>query len=692
MEWTEILFNTIEEMIEAKKKKADIVFEKLSDDKKERFRTVIRKEINDNIETGAYRPLSLEESAQVRANHPDKILQSRYVLVEKNIEADDVEKARSDGIILKDEGDRSTKAKARHVMKGFSEWGAEEYDAATPQVARESMMMVLQVLCSMSWTPGYLDFTQAFHSGDAIQRELYAEQPAEGIPNMHKKQLLKILKCCYGLLDGPYAWYVHLQKLLTQDLGYEMSRADPCLFFLFDTQRRIKGIIGVATDDLLHGGDDDHWQRMKTIQKRYKLGKFGYGDGRFSGKEIKCVDGGIKVCQPMYTQEKIHPIPVSKSRKAEKMSYCTPEEVHLMRGLLGSLAWLAKESRPDLSGRIAILQQSMPRPYVQDLLEANVLAKEAREDDKLGVILRPVPLQHLRVGTVTDASWGNARGEDLEAHGTDFWEETPSHWIRHHVQLRRLRFHPGASTDGPDLTQISEQRTTKPNGREEIVDNWNGEISLLNGAPWTGTTEFEKSAALRKSKTSEKFLQRSRTSSQAGFLVFFFDDRMEDAEDDFPVSVIQWKSYRLKRNTVNTLSAECQALVAGIGEIHWQRFLLLEVLGYKPILTDWQELMQKIPFTAVTDSKSLYDTLTTTSNAATHIEDKRTAIDVTILKGDFKRTRGRIRWIPGDFMLSDSLTKKMSALGLKRLLKNGRWSLNRDGCQRLRSKQLLLLA
>ena len=105
---------------------------------------------------------------------------------------------------------------------------------ATPQVSRESMMMVLQVLCSMSWTPGYLDFTQAFHSGDAIPRELYAEPPAEGIPGLDKNQLLKVLKCCYGLLDGPYAWYVHLQKLLVQDLGYERSKADPCLFFLID--------------------------------------------------------------------------------------------------------------------------------------------------------------------------------------------------------------------------------------------------------------------------------------------------------------------------------------------------------------------------------------------------------------------------------------------------------------------------
>ena len=37
-------------------------------------------------------------------------------------------------------------------------------------------------MASMGWVPGFADFTQAFHSGDPIDRELYAEQPAEGLP------------------------------------------------------------------------------------------------------------------------------------------------------------------------------------------------------------------------------------------------------------------------------------------------------------------------------------------------------------------------------------------------------------------------------------------------------------------------------------------------------------------------------
>ena len=37
-------------------------------------------------------------------------------------------------------------------------------------------------------------------------------------------------------------------RVLTKELGYEASVADPCLFLLFDQDRRLRGIISVATD------------------------------------------------------------------------------------------------------------------------------------------------------------------------------------------------------------------------------------------------------------------------------------------------------------------------------------------------------------------------------------------------------------------------------------------------------------
>ena len=91
--------------------------------------------------------------------------------------------------------------------------------------------------------------------------------------------------------------------------------------------------------------------------------------------------------------------------------------------------------------------------------------------------------------------------------------------------------------------------------------------------------------------------------------------------------------------------------------------------------------MASTPFIAITDSKSLYDTVSKCRNTASHISDKRTAIDVTILKSDFKKTQGQIRWVEGSRLIADSLTKRISGSFLRNVLEKGQGSLSEKGFQ-----------
>ena len=334
----------------------------------------------------------------------------------------------------------------------------------------------------------------------------------------------------------------------------------------------------------------------------------------------------------------------------------------------------------------------MPRPFVQDMLDTNALAKEALSEPELGIQFHPIPLQFLRIGTVTDASWGNARQGELEQGSLDFWEERADCWVRHHRQPRTMLFHPGGAGDGPDLLDIGPHRATYSDG-ERHDDEWNTASSFgtWGDSLWTGQTVFSKATRDHK-KVNEKFLQRTKVGSQAGYLIFFYDQRLETEEKGHFISLVDWKSFRVKRNTVNTLSAECQALVSGVGAIYWQRFLLQESRGHSLSLSNWAEVLGQVPFIAVTDSKSLYDTLVKLGNAGSRIEDKRTAIDVTLLRGDMSSTRGQVRWVPEEYMIADSLTKRMSAEMLKRIMRFGKWSLSREGCIELRQNQLLMLS
>ena len=143
--------------------------------------------------------------------------------------------------------------------------------------------------------------------------------------------------------------------------------------------------------------------------------------------------------------------------------------------------------------------------------------------------------------------------------------------------------------------------------------------------------------------------------------------------------MVSWKSSRLKRKTVNTLSAECQAMINAVGNIHWLRFLMLEALGHRLTNSDWEHQLASIPYVAVTDSKSLFDCMNKLVCTYTQTADKRTAIDIAILKDDLKRTGGHTRWVEGSNMLSDPLTKKMKGSFLRSVCNQGTWSLNLQG-------------
>ena len=117
------------------------------------------------------------------------------------------------------------------------------------------------------------------------------------------------------------------------------------------------GIIALATDDMVHGGTKVHWKNMESLKQRYKMGKYTTGNGKFTGKEIvQNEDGSIRVHQGQYIRENVKEIELSRQRKRQRYSKCTATEVTALRTLVGALAWVSKETRPDLSGRVALLQ------------------------------------------------------------------------------------------------------------------------------------------------------------------------------------------------------------------------------------------------------------------------------------------------------------------------------------------------
>ena len=127
----------------------------------------------------------------------------------------------------------------------------------------------------------------------------------------------------------------------------------------------------------------------------------------------------------------------------------------------------------------------------------------------------------------------------------------------------------------------------------------------------------------------------------------FYDSLLETDARPQMTTIASWKSRKLKRKTVNKLSAECQAMIQAVGNVHWFRYVLLETMGTDVSSSEWEKILASVPYVAVTDSKSLFDCMSKLVCTYTQTEDKRTAIDIAILKDDLVQSGGHVRWIEG---------------------------------------------
>ena len=143
-----------------------------------------------------------------------------------------------------------------------------------------------------------------------------------------------------------------------------------------------------------------------------------------------------------------------------------------------------------------------------------------------------------------------------------------------------------------------------------------------------------------------------------------------------PISLIAWKSKRLKRKAGNTLLCESISLSTAVGALEkqvatWASFtrskfrpqdLELDIseevrLGLRSstsVIASDDKAYSDPAAIAISDSKSLFDAL---HAEQAHGEDDRSALEVAIIQESLLRLGGRVRWIPHNVNPSDALTK-----------------------------------
>ncbi|CAK9025028.1 unnamed protein product [Durusdinium trenchii] len=175
--------------------------------------------------------------------------------------------------------------------------------------------------------------------------------------------------------------------------------------------------------------------------------------------------------------------------------------------------------------------------------------------------------------------------------------------------------------------------------------------------------------------------------SQGGHLVLAHENNLRDGAA-VTTNVLAWRSGKLQRIVNSTLAAETQSLSRGLAELLWIMVMVQELTDGTFNIKAWRSRLEGEELLvmsselserglqeslAVVDAKSLYDHL---SKDCLGGQDKRTAIEIQIIRQDLKELGGQVKWVDHLAMPADGLTKVLgSNAALYELINSGRFSI-----------------
>eukprot|EP00971_Amphidinium_carterae_P289000 5738574-Amphidinium_carterae.1 len=162
---------------------------------------------------------------------------------------------------------------------------------------------------------------------------------------------------------------------------------------------------------------------------------------------------------------------------------------------------------------------------------------------------------------------------------------------------------------------------------------------------------------------------QARDTTQGAWLIFAAD---QPPQPRIPIRLapLMWKSAKLKRKVPSTLAGETLALGESIATLEWLQAVWSDVIFNAVHRADWRDKLQQYTLgvglkselckrgcstTHVIDAKALFDALQ--KEASSSHQDRRAAVDLSIIPESVSRAQAQLRWVPHGQMLADPLTK-----------------------------------
>ena len=238
-------------------------------------------EWNTLLEKGAIKIHYGKRAHKIKQDHPDRFMGSRFVIIRKALEE-------GRNVDVNDES--SFKVKSRWCLQGHLDPDLDskalEGLLQSPTLSQMGRTVLMQLLASYKWGLQLGDIKGAFMEAGPLPskyRPLFAHQPKGGIPGLPHDAVIEVVGNVYGQNDAPYAWF---STFNTEAIaaGWVQSKFDSCLYYLRDSENRLKGVLGVHVDDTACGGEGPLFEEaISKLKRRFPYRKWRTGSGEFCG-------------------------------------------------------------------------------------------------------------------------------------------------------------------------------------------------------------------------------------------------------------------------------------------------------------------------------------------------------------------------------------------------------------------------
>jgi hypothetical protein len=283
------------------------------------------------------------------------VLSSRFVYKLKRL---------SDGTI--------DKYKCRLVVKGYRARQGKDYDetfAPVTQLTTIKTGVSLGLQHRLKAEKG--DVGTAFLNSD-IKYEVYVKLP-EGV-QFKGSSIVKLGKSIYGLPQAGADWNENIdQYILESDSRFKRSKVDPCLYYIWEGSTKI--LLLLYVDDIVLFHNDQKWadKFWKSMEGKYTVTldeDFNYICGvkvQYDVVNGQCLFSQKREIADLITKYRVGKNDKSSTpmtagfdfREVEDENHVNPDVP--FRSLLGSLLWLCRNSRPDISPAVSIISRYTAR-------------------------------------------------------------------------------------------------------------------------------------------------------------------------------------------------------------------------------------------------------------------------------------------------------------------------------------------